>query len=233
VFVAGLQKDFYALSRDDGTSGGRALDRGNKAGLSDSSAAIWTEPSQPVAFFGSGQGDLYAVDTDDRTAHWSGQDIPNVGSAITSTPAVANGTVFAGTNDGRVLAWDADTANQTWETSVDGPVYSELAADSGLVYVTTKNGTLHVLNASNGDEEWKESSFAEFGASSPTLANGNVYVVADEGYVFDAAATKSQLDSTTGFGGTAGSDPVVSDGSIYTGSADGQLYAYNTSDGSE
>jgi outer membrane protein assembly factor BamB len=233
VFVGGLQNAFYALSRSDGQSVGWSLDRGNKAGLSDSSAAIWTGPSQPVAFFGSGQGDLYAVETDDATEYWSGQDTPNVGSAITSTPAVSNGTVFAGTNNGRVLAWDASTANKQWEQSVDGPIYSELAADSGLVYVTTNNGTLHVLDATDGTKQWKAILPVELGASSPTLANNRVHVAADQVYTFDAGSSKNQLSSTSTFGGTAGSNPVVLNGTSYVGSADGNLYAYNTSDGSE
>lgn len=233
VYVGGLQKAFYALSRDDGESVGWTVDRGNKPGLSDSSAHIWTDPSQNKVFFGSGQGKVYAVAADDATEHWSGGDIPDLGSAVTSTPTSDNGIIYAGTNDGRVLAWDASTAAQQWEVSVDGPVYSELAADSGLVYVTTANGTLHVLDGSDGTEQWKDDSFADFGASSPALANGNVYVVADEGYVFEAASRKGQLGATSGFGGTAGSDPVVDSGTIYAGSADGNLYAYDDSDGSE
>ncbi|QCC51745.1 outer membrane protein assembly factor BamB family protein [Halapricum salinum] len=228
VYVGGLQKTFYALSVDDGTSVGWTFDRGSKPGLSDSSGYRWNDQ----IFFGSGQGKLYGLDADDSTRHWSSQDTPDLGSAITSSPAVSNSTVFVGTNDGTVYAFDASTASQQWSQSVGGPVYSDLAAADGLVYVTTRDGDLVVLDATDGSEQWR-ASFSSFGASSPTLGGGRVYVASDEVYAFDAAASKSQLWSSTGYGGTAGSNPTFDSGTIYVGSSDGSVYALDATNGSE
>jgi len=233
VYVGGLQNAFYALSRDDGESVGWSKDRGTNPGLSDSSAHLWTDPSQPVVFIGSGQGKLYAVTADDGSEHWSGSDIPDLGSAITSSPTSDGGTIVAGTNDGRVLAWDGGTATQQWAVSVDGAVYSDLAAADGLVYVTTENGSLHVLDTSTGAEQWKDSSFGAFGSSSPALGNGRVYVAADEVHAFDAASSKNNLWTSSGYGGTAGSNPTYHNGTVYVGSADGNLYALDAANGSE
>jgi len=235
VYVGGLQKAFYALSRNDGESVSWSVDRGNKPGLSDSSGYLWTDPTQNKMFFGSGQGDLYGVDADDATTYWSASDRPSLNSAITSSPTADGSTIIAGTNDGRVLAWDGSdsTAPQLWATAVDGAVYSDLIAASGLVYVTTENGTLHVLDTSNGNEQWKNSSFAAFGASSPALGNGRVYVAADEVHGFDAASSETSLWTSSGFGGTAGSNPVYDSGSVYVGSDDGNLYKLDAADGTE
>jgi len=233
VYVGGLQNAFYALSRDDGESVGWSKDRGTKPGLSDSSGHLWTDPTQPKVFFGSGQGKLYAVDADDGSEHWSGSDIPDLGSAITSSPTSDGGTIVAGTNDGRVLAWDGSTATQQWEVSVDGGVYSDLTAADGLVYVTTENGTLHVLSASDGTQQWKDSSFGAFGSSSPALGNNSVYVAADEVHAFDAASSKTNQWTSSGYGGTAGSNPTYHNGTVYVGSADGNLYALDAANGSE
>jgi len=228
VYVGGLQKTFYALSVDDGTSVGWTFDRGSKPGLSDSSGYRWNDQ----IFFGSGQGKLYGLNADDSTRHWSSQDTPDLGSAITSSPVVSNSTVFVGTNDGTVYAFDASTASQQWSQSVGGPVYSDLAAADGLVYVTTRDGDLVVLDATDGSEQWR-ASFSSFGASSPTLGGGRVYVASDEVYAFDAAASKSQLWSSTGYGGTAGSNPTFDSGTIYVGSSDGNVYALDAANGSE
>jgi len=233
VYIGGLQNAFYALSRDDGESVGWSKDRGTKPGLSDSSGHLWTDPTQPKVFFGSGQGKLYAVDADDGSEHWSGSDIPDLGSAITSSPTSDGGTIVAGTNDGRVLAWDGSTATQQWEVSVDGGVYSDLTAADGLVYVTTENGTLHVLSASDGTQQWKDNSFGAFGSSSPALGNNSVYVAADEVHAFDAASSKTNQWTSSGYGGTAGSNPTYHNGTVYVGSADGNLYALDAANGSE
>jgi len=232
VYVGGLQNTFYALSRDNGESVGWMKDRGNEPGLSDSSGHIWTDPSQNKIFFGSGQGRVFGVDTDDATEHWSGQDIPDLGSAVTASPTSDNSIIYAGTNDGRVLAWDAETANKEWEVTVDGPVYSDLVAADGLVYVTTKNGTLHVLDGATGAQQWSASPGGEFGASSPALGNGSVYVAADEVHAFDAASTKNKQWASSDYDGTAGSNPVYYGGSVYVGGADGDLYEVDASTGS-
>jgi outer membrane protein assembly factor BamB len=65
VYVGGLQKTFYALSRNEGESISWTLDRGSKAGLSDSSGYRYSDQ----IFSGSGQGKLFGVDADDATRH--------------------------------------------------------------------------------------------------------------------------------------------------------------------
>lgn len=231
VYVGGLQNTFYALSRSDFESVSWTVDRASKPGLSDSSAHIWTDPSQNKVIFGSGQGDVYAVDSDDSSSHWK----KTLGSAVTSTPTSYNGKIFVGTNDGSVYAFNGSDGNQAWSKSVSGGVYSNLVAHNGYLYVTTQSGTLAVFDTSNGAKQWT-ASHTEFGASSPEIDtdNGNVYVAADEVYAYNLGGTKSQQWSTSTFGGTAGSDPLYHSGSVYVGSADGNLYSYDTSNsGSE
>ena len=231
VYVGGLQNAFYALDRDDGEVSW-SNERGEAAGLSDSSGLLWTVPDEDVLVVGSGQGKLYAFDADDGSDYWSDGDVPDLGSAITSSPAADGGTIFVGTNDGRVLAFEGESPAQAWETSVGGPVYSDLLATGGLVYVTTADGDLVVLDADDGEEEWR-ASFPEFGSSSPTLGHGVVHVASDEVYAYDVGSEEDEQWSSSGFGGTAGSAPTFHGGVVYVGSEDGDLYALDASDGSE
>ena len=231
LYVGGLQKEFYALDRENGHIEW-SYERGSSPGLSDSSGHLWTDTGQDKLFFGSGQGKLYAVDPADGTEHWSGDEIPDVGAAITSSPTSLDDTIFVGTNDGRVLAFDGETADEQWDVSVGGAIYSDLLARSDLVYVTTADGDLVVLDASSGDEQWR-ASLSGFGSSSPVLGHGDVHVAADEVHTYSATDSKDHRWSTSGFGGTAGSNPIYHGGYIYVGSEDGNLYSFNAADGSE
>jgi len=215
VYVGGLGEQVLAYTRSDSSDWtvSRAGD------LSDSSPIV----VNGTVYVGSGGGKLYALDTNTGSENWS----QDVGSAVTSTPTLLSSTVFFGTNDGRVVASD-DTASGTivWETDVGGPVYSALAASNGLVFVTTNDGKLICLDAFNGNEQWRFDTGTTLGASSPTVANGRVYVGADVVYAFDAANTRTKRWEG-GYGGTAGSSPAYANGTVYVGSADGSLYAFD------
>ena len=229
VYVGGLQNAFYALDRDDGDVSW-SRERGEAAGLSDSSGLLWIESDEDVLIVGSGQGKLYAFDAEDGSDYW--EDVPDLGSAITSSPEGDGGTIFVGTNDGRVLAFDGESADEEWEASVGGPVYSDPLAVHGLVYVTNADGDLVALDAASGDEEWR-ASFSGFGSSSPTLGHGAIHVASDEVYAYDTGSEENEQWSSSGFGGTVGSDPIHHGGVVYVGSEDGDLYALDAADGSE
>jgi eukaryotic-like serine/threonine-protein kinase len=67
--------------------------------------------------------------------------------------------------------------------------------------------------------------------SSPTVANGNVYIGSgnDRLYAFDAQTGTLQWVGSTG--GSIASSPAIIDGSVYVGSDDDQIYAFNAQTG--
>jgi outer membrane protein assembly factor BamB len=170
------------------------------------------------------------------------------GGSVQSSPSIAHGAVFVGSNDGNVYALKTSTGAVLWSFPA-GLGGSSIAVANGVAYVDG----LYALNASTGAVLWN-SGFA--GAS--TLADGVLYLGSvDEDYAVNASdgslvwkahwgyATASSmafanatvyfcttnfivyaLDAATGGdsiimdGGctNSGTSPAVADGVVYVGS---------------
>jgi outer membrane protein assembly factor BamB len=217
VFVTSLEPTVSALSRADGTEVWSAPRDG---ALSDSSPVY----HDGRVFVGSGGGSIYAYDavTGDTCWQYTGE------SAIISSPVVREGTVYVGRNDGVVLALTEDGVVE-WTTDLGVPIYSDLrySASRNYVYVSTEVGTVHALDATDGGQEvWSKRSNADVSASSPIVDEtaGLVYFAANEVMALDAG-TGEPAWVTTFYGTNAGSSPVVVDGRVFVGGADGNVYA--------
>jgi len=170
-------------------------------------------------YFGSYDGQLYAIDAAGRTncsgtpkicaPLWSA----DTGSGVVSSPAVANGVAYVGvgpswdgSTDGELIAFDAaGRTNCAGTPKTCTPLWTTGAAGSGVV-------------------------------SSPAVANGVVYAGSANHNVsaFDAAGVTgcagmpkvcAPLWSARSAGGGS-SWPVVANGIVYAGSGDGKLHAW-------
>jgi outer membrane protein assembly factor BamB len=166
----------------------------------------------------------------------------------TSSPAVANGVVYIGSQCyycgitpaeiNGLFGFDASgttncsgtpkTCNPLWVARTASAVNSSPAVANGMVYVGSDDGTLYAFNAATGVNVWAGPGG---GSSSPAVANGVVYGASDKLYALDAAGHTScfPLDRvcsalwTAATGGS--SSPAVVNGVVYVGSGD-SLYAY-------
>src|SRR5262249_8166847 len=126
---------------------------------------------------------------------------PN-GNTDYTTPAVANGLVYALAGDYKLWAFGAGDGRNVWTFS-DGvgsccALGSPVVAN-GLVYFTAHNGTLYALNAMTGARVWSVAPVpGAIVESTPAVANGVVYLH-DGGKLFalDAAtgATRWSVDA--------------------------------------
>ena len=83
--------------------------------------------------------------SDARTGEnlWSWQDAAAVaGERRLTPPAVANGRVWAGTWDGRIVSWDALTGDVRWTVKVGAPCHWQPVVNDGWVYAGLEDGTL-------------------------------------------------------------------------------------------
>ena len=83
--------------------------------------------------------------SDARTGEilWSWHDAAlTEGERRFTPPAVANGRVWAGTWDGRILSWDALTGDVRWEVKVGAPCHWQPAVKDGWIYAGLEDGTL-------------------------------------------------------------------------------------------
>jgi len=134
-----------------------------------------------VVYVGSGYTNkkLYAVDALTGDLIWDF----TTGGSVSSSPAVANGVLFFGSNDNTTYALDATTGDHLWNFTTGGRVISSPAVANGVVYFGSYDNTTYALDASTGALIW---SYATGGrvTSSPAVANGIVYFGCGDGNVY-------------------------------------------------
>jgi PQQ-like domain/IPT/TIG domain len=74
------------------------------------------------------------------------------GGGVQSSPAVVNGVLYVGSNDGNVYALNASTGTKLWSftTSNTGLSESSPAVVKGVVYIGSNGGHVYALNAATG-----------------------------------------------------------------------------------
>ena len=84
-----------------------------------------------------------------------------IGAAWRSAPAVVNGTLYIGANDGKVYAIEAATGALRWSNAVSGgeprayQLFSGAAVSGGRVYIGAADGKLSAIEASTGKVCWQ------------------------------------------------------------------------------
>jgi len=150
---------------------------------------------------------------------------------VRSSPAVANGTVYVGSDDGRLYALAAGDGTKQWHFQTDGEVFSSPAVVDGTVYIGSRDGNVYALNASDGSKQWVFATDRRI-SSSPVVVDGTVYIGSGVSvYAIDAGEGTERWHYQTN--DIVESSPAVVDGTVYVGSDDGHLYALATSDGTE
>lgn len=158
------------------------------------------------------------------------------GGVVESSPAVSNGIIYIGSNDGKVYALSVAKGTLIWSCSTGNLMSSSPAVANGVVYIgrvgadLSNQGALFAINASTGSIIW---SFPTDDAvsSSPSVVNGVVYVGSEEGKVFALNATTGVSKWSFTAGDEITSSPAISNGIVYIGSLDNKLYALNANSG--
>ncbi len=154
----------------------------------------------------------------------------STGAPIHSSPAVADGTVYVGSQDSKLYALDAATGAKRWEYKTGSWVESSPAIANGVVYFGSNDGRLYALDAHSGEKLWDFKTKYTI-KSSPAVADGVVYFGAGDYYVYalDAVTGEKLWDFKTG--GYVDSSPVVANGIVYVGSGDDFFYALHALSG--
>ena len=162
--------------------------------------AIWNDK----VFFAT-KGQLYSVST-------SGNKIWNRsinGAYSWSSPAISDGRIYIGSKDDKtVYCYDASNGNEIWSATINDPVDSSPVVANGTVYFGTSpvfpdgDGKIYALNATDGSEIWCYRLIPPAGKyynimSSPAIADGILFIGADDGCVhaFGTWKTPSELTS--------------------------------------
>jgi len=176
---------------------------------------------------------LYALDANSGAVRWRAQFCcPDLAS---SDPAVAKGIVYIGSFDTGLHALDAKTGTTLWNYPAIARVFSAPVVADGIVYFDDAEDDsgdgVYGLDAKTGKLLWFCGTSSSFAA--PTIANGVVYVGADDAnvYALDAFNGAKLWSYTTD--DVVRSSPAVADGAVYVGSFDHNVYALNAVSGAK
>jgi outer membrane protein assembly factor BamB len=169
-----------------------------------------------------------------------------VPAKIAGGVSVAYDTVFIGTENGNVIALDANTGEQKWIVSVKGEVLAKPAVESGVVVVNTGSGQVFALDSETGEQLWSYESdvppLSLRGVSTPTAYSGGVMIGTATGklvvniigtgqtaweQVISSASGVTELERIVDID----SQPLALNGMIYVISYDGTLAAVEVRSG--
>jgi len=157
--------------------------------------------------------------------------------SVSSSPTVANGVVYVGSDDNNVYALNATTGASVWNYTTGSSVESSPAVVNGVVYVGSDDYNVYALYANNGTKLWN---YTTGGAvtSSPAVANGVVFVGSNDHDVYALYANNGTKFWNYTTGGRVVSSPAVGnnviEGSVvYVGSEDTNVYGLNATTGAE
>jgi outer membrane protein assembly factor BamB len=202
-----------------GTSRGRVIVIDAQSGVirwsADVGAAVASTPAVigGHVFLTTRTNDVIALDRTDGSLKWhahTGLDLAAHAGAddwdyFSSSPIVAGGVLLAGSGDGRLHAFDADTGRPRWTFTSDGRIRSSPRVSGDSVVFATVRGSVYAVSLENGRQRWRFET---------------------EGYRIDSAA--AGFDRTS----VVAAPAVLRDG-VFVGSRDGHFYALSLEDGRE
>ncbi len=191
-----------------------------------SSPAVW----QRVVYFGSGDGNIYALDAQSGTLKWKF----HTGDVVHASPAIANGILYIGSWDTFFYALDAVTGKEKWrfKTGEDHDIHNQeglqasaLVAD-GVVYFGCRDSNFYALDANSGEKKWVFNNKGSWVINTPVLHQGKIYFSTSDSGLFHALDAKTGVESyTLKFTWPMFSSPAVAGNMLYVGTHEGKLIA--------
>jgi len=102
-----------------------------------------------------------------------------------SSPVVANGTIYLGSNDKHLYAIDQNTGQMKWSFKTGGNIESTPAISNGIVYVGSWDKTLYAINEETRALVWKQKTEGPISAS-PIIADGIIYFASEDSNLYAA-----------------------------------------------
>ncbi|WP_423146273.1 PQQ-binding-like beta-propeller repeat protein [Rubrolithibacter danxiaensis] len=201
-----------------------------------SSPVINKDDKHLTVYFGSSDGNMYALDAESGELKWKFK----TNGIVRSSPALADNTLYFGSWDTYMYALDAYTGKEKWKFKTgDDPQYhlmegieSSPAYDDGAIYFGSRDGYFYALDAGSGKLVWKYSANGSWVVNTAAVKDRIVYFGTSDSFLFLA------LDAKTGkekyhfkANGYLYSSPAIAGNALYFGDYTGKLYALNLNSG--
>ena len=204
VYIGSYDGKFYAFNAHSGavkwkfaTDGERRFEAKGLHGMQPKDQTI-ADPfdtflSSPVVangsvYFGSGDGNLYAVDSATGDLRWKFK----TGDVVHASPALADGVLFFGSWDSYFYAVDAATGKEKWRFhgGEDPLIHNQVGFQSspavvnGTVYTGCRDSNLYALDAATGKEKWRVFNDLSWVITSPAVADGKVFFATSDSSLY-------------------------------------------------
>lgn len=151
--------------------------------------------SAGTVYFGSGDGNVYALQADSGALRWKF----HTGNVVHASPAVADGTVFIGSWDSYFYALDAASGKERWrfKTGEDPLINNQVGIQSsavvaaGSVYFGCRDSKLYALDEKTGAARWSFDNKGSWVISSPTVRGDTLYFATSDSALVRAVDAKS------------------------------------------
>jgi outer membrane protein assembly factor BamB len=253
VYFGSYDGKFYALEAESGklrwrfeTGGERRFEGKNLHGWLPKSQTF-ADPfdtflSSPVVgdgavFFGSGDGNVYALDAATGSLRWK----VGTGDVVHASPAYADGVVYVGSWDSFFYALDARTGKERWrfKGGEDPVIHNQVGFQSspsvvaGIVYTGCRDSNLYALDAATGKEMWRFNNEGSWVVVSPAVKDGRVVFATSDSallHVLDAQSGKPVFRQDTK--AYVFSSPTIAGDTAYFGVMNGVVEARDVKTGS-
>ncbi len=252
VFAASYDGGLYALDAATGhqrwrfaTGGERRFEAKGLHGLRpagqtffDAWDMVLSSPvvGQGAVYFGSGDGNVYAVEETTGALRWK----VATGDVVHASPAYDGSTIYVGSWDSVLYALDAASGREKWrfQAGQDPVAHNQVgfqgsaAVVSGTVYVGCRDAHLYALDAATGSPRWNLNTRGSWVVASPAVAQGRVIFGTSDSkllHVLDAASGKPVYEHAEN--SYLFSSPAVTADTIYVGKMNGGLVALDLATG--
>jgi outer membrane protein assembly factor BamB len=117
-----------------------------------------------------------------------------------ASPVVSGGKLFAVDTEGQVVAFDAKSGARLWRTSLEikkdgrpSAFGGGASAEGDMVYATNGAGDVSAVRADTGAIVWQKRPAGPL-RGSPTLSNGNVYVMTQDNQIYALRASDGNTE---------------------------------------
>lgn len=194
-----------------------------------SSPVIKPDYKNPRIFFGSSDGNVYALNANTGELEWK---FAAKGS-IHCSPVLYKNTLYIGSWDANLYAIDTGTGKMQWKFATGMQlgfkgIESSVAVANDMVYFGARDPFLFALNAKTGKLVWKYDAAYSWIISSPVVANDVLYVGTSDTFALLALDAKSGKELYKfKANGYVYSSPAIAGNMAYFGDFTGNFFAVN------
>ena len=187
-------------------------------------------------FFGSGDGNVYALDATTGALRWK----LHTGDVVHSSPAIADDTLYIGSFDTWLYAIDADRGTERWrfKTGEDPVRHNQTGLTSSpvvvdhTVYFGCRDAHVYAVDTATGKQKWAFYTDHGWVSATPAVRDGTLFIGTGSNeklMALDAATGTVRFATplkTAIFSSVALAGPLA-----FVGTFSGELDAYNTKTG--